>query len=120
MELASIGKVGVLRDYIVKYRKTNNSLTLNSVSDIYHEKKLTLDYLSSNDKLNKNYSDEFKHAYRMLNFSKAIYHIQDDDYINARIAFKNIVSVKFKYRIFYCLLHLPINKKILLRKLLGY
>ena len=120
MELASKNRVGVITDYIVRYRKTNNSLTLNSASKIYHEKKYTLDYLISNEKLYRSYTVEFDFAYKMLNFSKAIYHIAEDDYVKARLSFKKIVKIKFKYRVFYYLLHLPIRKKTLLRKLLGY
>jgi glycosyltransferase involved in cell wall biosynthesis len=120
MGLASIGKVGIISDYIVTYRKTNNSLTLNSTSRIYKEKKYTLDNLFSNNRLSKKYTKEFKCAYRMLNYSKAIYYIGEDDYNNARIAFKEIVGVKFKYRVFYYLLYFPISKKTLLKKLLGY
>jgi len=120
MELASIGKVAIIKDYIVKYRKTSNSLTLNSVSIIHKEKKYTLDRLSSNKRLFNNYQEEFNIAYLMLNFSKAIFYIGEDDNINARIAFKKIARVKFKYRIFYYLLYLPISKQFLLKKLLGY
>ncbi len=120
MELASIGRVGVLEGCIVRYRKTNDSLTLNSADKIYKEIKHTLDRLSDNIELAEHYDAEFKYAYKMLNYSKTICYISNENYQEARASFKKIIDVKIKYRFFYYLLFLPISKKFLLKKLLGY
>ena len=120
MKLASTGRVGVISDHIVRYRKTNNSLTVNSTYKIYKENKYTLDHLCSDKKLLKKYNKEFRYAYKKLNYAKAIYLIEVEDYKGARSACKQIVSIKFKYRVFYYLLYLPVSKKFLIKKLLGF
>ena len=119
MEIASRYVVGVLPEFIVKYRVLDNSLSKRTVDIASAEIKFTLDKISShNPKIKKKFTKEFIQAYNKLNYYNAVAFIYRNDRKGARKEIASIASSKVEYCIFYFLLFLPVSNETIL-KILG-
>ena len=119
MEIASIYPVGVLKDFVVKTRIHDDSLSKKTVSIASSEIKLTLDnILAKTPEMRHNFSKEFDSAYNKLHFYDALSAIYLNDRRLARQYLKPVINSKLQYLLVYLLLLLPVsNQKIL--KYLG-
>jgi glycosyltransferase involved in cell wall biosynthesis len=117
MRVAALADVCVLQECLVKYRKTSDSLTARSCELIYSERKYTLDQLSKDEELLKINRSAFNFSYKMLNYFKAISHINKGEKKLARKCFREVINIKWKYKIFYFVLFLPLSNKFILKKI---
>ena len=119
MEIASIYSIGVLKDFVVKTRIHDDSLSKKTVSIASSEIKLTLDnILAKTPEMRHNFSKEFDSAYNKLHFYDALSAIYLNDRRLARQYLKPVINSKLQYLLVYLLLLLPVsNQKIL--KYLG-
>ncbi len=76
MHIASVSKVHVIADFIVKYRKLINSLTSKNIDVWGSEMQYTLDKIFENAKdLKEKYPKEYQTAYAKVAYNKACYFI---------------------------------------------
>ncbi|MDC0229381.1 glycosyltransferase family 2 protein [Deltaproteobacteria bacterium] len=119
MEVVSRYCVGVLKDFIVKYRVQDDSLSKKTLDIAASEVQFTLDKISQRDpKLKQEFAREFDQAYKKLHYYDAIAAIYKNDRKQARMVLQPIISTKIQYFILYLLLFLPFSKKKIL-KILG-
>lgn len=119
MKVSTLGHVCVINDYIVKYRKHDNSLSSRTYHLIHKEMRYTLDLLFQDENLLSNNKVAAATAYKMLSFYEAIPHIFNRDYSRARVCISKVVSIRLKYLFLYLLLFLPIPPNILIKKIVG-
>jgi glycosyltransferase involved in cell wall biosynthesis len=117
MRVAALGDVSVLKECLVKYREMPDSLTARSCELIYSERKYTLDQLSKNEGLVTKNRSAFDFSYRMLNYFKAISYINNGEKKLARACFREVMSIKWKYKLFYFMLFLPLSSSFFLKKI---
>ena len=119
MRFAIDQKVSSTANYLVKYRKTPGSLTTQSLELIGSEVEITLNKLSTSKAFPNNLHTYLNKAFNLADFYKCLPYINQGDYKTARkFAYKG-VGAKKKIIIFYLLLWLPINRKWLLKLILG-
>jgi len=118
MEIASRYPIGVLPDYIVKYRVLSNSLSRKTLHLVSTENKYTLDHILERDKkISIQYPEAVKAAYSKLHYYNAINFISKDMLNEAKNEIKTVLTQRWEYIILYILLHLHLPKKYLLRLL---
>jgi len=119
MEIVSRYSVGVIHDYIVKYRILDNSLSKKSLDIASSEIKFTLDRISEQmPGLRKKFVKEFDSAYKKLNYYDAVAAVYRDNRKQARKKLWPIINSRIEYLIFYILLLLPVSNYLVL-KILG-
>ena len=120
MMIASKSQVGVIKDFLVKYRISTGSLSKKCLELVYTENKFTLDrILKTHSELEKKYYPEFNYAYLKLHYYKAIFFISRGDNFNAR---KQLLKTKWsdwRYIVLYIVLLFPIVKKKYLLRLVN-
>ena len=107
MPLASRSKVMVIKEFVVKYRKLENSLTAKNIDVWWSEMQYTLDKIFTNTALEKRYQREYIQAYAKVAYYKARYHMSRGDKIAAREALGSHKFVDFRYFGLYYLLFFP-------------
>ena len=119
MKIASKHKIGVLRDYLIKYRFSPNSLSNNTTSIASIEMRHTLDEIfMKSPELKLAYKKESKAAYDKAQYYEVVSAIYKKDKILARKELERIMFSKIEYLILYLLLSLPISSNNIL-KILG-
>lgn len=110
MRIVSKYNVGVIREYLVKYRKLKNSLTSKKIDRWGIEMQQTLDYIFSNNQLLKNkYKKEYKIAYAKVSYNKAQYLISINKKYEATKELSKYKFVHYKYFILYISSIFPIG-----------
>jgi len=118
MEIASRFKVGVINQYIVKYRIVKESLSKKTMHLVSEEIKLTLDaILNRAPEMMMLYKKEFNKAYAKLNYYDAINYISLGKFSAARKTMREIIMQRWEYLALYILLFFPISNQLLLRLL---
>jgi glycosyltransferase involved in cell wall biosynthesis len=119
MEIASRYPVGVSREFIVKYRILDDSLSKQTTDIASSEIRFTLDKIAKQSpKLKTKFSEEFNNAYDKLRYYDAIANIYNNNRMQAREYLRPIIKNKFTYLIIYFLLCVPFPNRFLL-KILG-
>jgi len=118
MKIAAQYRIGVIQDYIVKYRHTSDSLSRKTLHLAASENRQTL------DELQKMYPDVVRscgellvEARAKLNFYDAVNYINMSAYGKARSVLKPVIRYHWQFLIIYWLLFLPIPKNWMLRAL---
>ena len=119
MKIATLGHVDVINDYVVKYRKHDNSLSSRTYHLIHKEMRYTLDALFADHRLLYNNKLSAEIAYKMLCFYEAIPYIDSGDFAQARLCLKKVASLKLKYFLLYLLFFLPIPPRFIVKKIVG-
>lgn len=118
MRIASQFKLYALADYLVEYRKSENSLTSKLVDRIAPEMEFTLNNIE--DELLK-YGKEVKNlvkARQMLNYYRSLSFVQSGDFGEARKLIFRATKVKKKYFLYLFLMFFPIKSSWMLKKML--
>jgi len=116
MEIASRYPIGVMDDYIVKYRVLSDSLSRKSLHLVSKEIEYTLNNILSRDpRLKLKYPQAFRSAFRKLNYYNAIDMINREEFKEARKELLDIILCSPKYLILYILTFLGFSKKTILR-----
>ncbi|MFV1984633.1 MAG: glycosyltransferase family 2 protein [Thiohalomonadales bacterium] len=118
MELASRYPVGIIKDYIVKYRISSDSLSRKTHHLVSNEIKYTLDAIfERSPELTKKYKKAVNGAYSKLHFYEAVSSIYQNNYKKARQSLKIILVKRWEYAVLYILLFLPIPNSFILKLL---
>ena len=119
MKIACKNSIGVIHDYISKYRILDNSLSRQSLEVASKEIRHTLDFISKEyPSLRQIFFKEFKAAYTKLHYYNAVSMLYKKDRISAKREIKKIKNEEVEFFILYFLLIPPLsNTKIL--KILG-
>jgi len=108
MSICVKSKVCVIKDYIVMYRKLNNSLTSKNIDVWWSEMKYTLDRIfEENLNFKENYSKEYNLAYAKVAYYKARYLINENKKIMAINELSKYKFTNYKYFILYIILLFP-------------
>ena len=101
MKIASVYKVGIIKEALVKYRKLKNSLTNKKIDRWWIETKETLDAIFENNKLLKSkYPKEYEIAYAKVSYYKACYLISIG---NKKEASQELYKMKFVNKTYFIL-----------------
>jgi len=121
MQIAAQYNVGVIKEPLVFYRVSSNSLSRHTFDIVSYEMKLTLDKLfTSSPELRKKYKNSVDAAYSKLNYYDAVAMIYKSNFVLARKKLKKIVFKRWEYLTLYLILYLPISQRIILRLLNRY
>ena len=119
MEIASHNPVGVVQDFIVKYRILQDSLSKKTLYIAGSEVRFTLDSIAKKSpELKEKFKEEFNQAYGKSNYYDVVAAIYNNDRKQARKKLQLLTSLKYEYLFLYLLLFLPLPNRIIL-KLLG-
>ncbi len=109
VDIASKFEVFVIKDFLVKYRKLDDSLTSKNISVWWSEMKYTLDRIfRENSDLKKKYSQEYKSAYAKVAYNKAQYLTSINKKNDAQIELSKYKFVNYKYFILYLASFFPL------------
>lgn len=119
LEISSRYPVGVVQEFIVKYRVLDDSLSKRTVDIASAEIQFTLDRIAQRaPELKSRFFKEFQHAYQKLHYYDAVAAIYRNDRKQARSELRPVITTRIEYLFLYILLLLPLsNQKIL--NLLG-
>jgi glycosyltransferase involved in cell wall biosynthesis len=118
MEIASRHMVGVIKDFLVKYRVVANSLSKQTLDIAAPELRYSLDrILSGNPQLKSKYPSEITGAYAKLHYYDAVAAIYQDNRKEARNRLKPAVRHNMAFIFLYLLLYLPIPVSVTLKLL---
>jgi len=121
MQIAAQYNVGVIKEPLVFYRVSSNSLSRHTFDIVSYEMKLTLDKLfTSSPELRKKYKNSVDAAYSKLNYYDAVAMIYKSNFVLARKKLKKIVFKRWEYLTLYLILYLPMSQRIILRLLNRY
>lgn len=109
MSIASHSKIYVIKEYLVKYRRVENSLTSKNIAVWWSEMKHTLDTLFSDLELQERYKLGKKTAYAKVSYYKACYLMSLDRPKEARRELAPYKFVDYRYFILYISAFLPKN-----------
>ena len=116
MQIASLEKVGVLREVLVNTRKHSGALTHKKLYCVRDELKSTIDrIILRNPSLKVQYQSELKSAYAKFEFYHTRYLISQGDNSAARATIKPVIKTRWEYFLLYLLLLLPLPKTIFMR-----
>jgi glycosyltransferase involved in cell wall biosynthesis len=119
MRIASEYKLSALSDFLVEYRKADNSLTSRMLDRIAPEMEYTLNGLYKTlSKLNKENKNLDK-AIQMLNYYKSLPLIQEGKYREARKYIYKSIRVRKRYFVYFILMFFPVKNTWILKKMLG-
>lgn len=118
MKIASKNKIGVQKDFIVKYRILKNSLSIDTIHLAGAEVRLTLDHISLNlPKLKNSLKKEFENAYSKCIYYESIAAIYVNNYFEARKLLRPLINLKYEYLFLYIILFIPLHNRLILRLL---
>jgi len=118
MEIASRYPVGVIDDFVVKYRIVADSLSNKTVDIASSEIKFTLDRIFNRDpSLKEKYPNEVDQAYAKLHYYDAVAAIYHHDHSTARAMLRNVIFRRWEYFVLYLVLWVPISDRLILRML---
>ncbi|MBI3632685.1 MAG: glycosyltransferase family 2 protein [Candidatus Vogelbacteria bacterium] len=118
MKIAAQHPVGVLHDFIVKYRRSPDSLSRKTFHLVAKEMGQTLDELQAlYPEIVTSCNKAMMEARLKLNFYDAVNHINMGDYIAAQSALRPIIWNQWEYLAMYLTLFLPIPREWILRVL---
>jgi glycosyltransferase involved in cell wall biosynthesis len=116
MKIASNFPIGVIKNNFVNYRKTNKSLSTQSIDIASSENRYTLDYIfSKNPELRQRFDKEASMAYDKITYYSVVACISKKNRPAAR---KNMHKIKFKrweYLVLFTLLFLPLSNNLILK-----
>ena len=116
MEIASRFPVGVLQDFIIKYRLLEDSLSKKTLDIVSTEVRFTLDNIVERaPELRKEFDKEFESAYNKLHFYDAVAAIHNNNRKLARSEIWNVIETKVEYFLLYLLLLLPLSNQRILK-----
>jgi glycosyltransferase involved in cell wall biosynthesis len=101
MKIISKYEVSIIKEYIVKYRKLENSLTSKNIAVWWSEMKYTLDNIFQDLSLKEKYRKEYEYAYAKVAYNKARYLISIDKKDEASHELAKYKFVDIKYFILY-------------------
>jgi glycosyltransferase involved in cell wall biosynthesis len=106
VSIASNSEVCVISDFVVKYRKLEDSLTSKNIDVWWSEMKYTLDKLFlGNNSLKDKYKKEFKVAYAKVVYYKARYLMNINKEKDAREELSNVKFVSYVYFVLFIASH---------------
>lgn len=109
VEISSKYQVGVIKDYLVEYRKHSSSFTNNNIDLWGLEMEFTLNRLiKSYPFLKKQYENEFILAYSKVKYYKAYYLISINKKDEAKFLLSEIKFIKPVYLFLYIVSHFPV------------
>jgi len=119
MRIASNFKLCALSDFLVEYRKSENSLTSKMLDRIAPEMEYTLNSLDK--KLNKSAKENqnFTKAFQMLNYYKSLPLIQKGNYKEARKFLYKSTRVRKRYFVYFLFTFFPVKNTWILKKMLS-
>lgn len=118
MEIASRFSVGVVKEYIVKYRVHPGSLSSRTLHLAGEECQFTLDKITTRDlTVAKKYPNALKEAYGKVNYYDSINMINNRSYGKARKELRSVVFLRWEYTALYLLLCVNFPSRVLLRML---
>jgi len=116
MEIASRYDLGVIEDYIVKYRHTANSLSKQTTDYVSSEIKYTLDGIFNRDpNLKEIYSAQVELSYGKLHYYDTINALLKNERVIAKRHMSEIKFQRWQYFLLYTFLYLPISDKLILQ-----
>jgi glycosyltransferase involved in cell wall biosynthesis len=115
MKIASENEVGVLSDYLVKYRKVSNSLSSKTLNIVSSEVESSLNEVIENNKI-------FKYVFKRelvvhrdkLKFYRAVSEIKNNRITKARKILLTIVFNDYKYFLIYIMLFFHVPSRLVL------
>ena len=108
MKIASNSNVYVIKEYIVKYRKLEDSLTSKNIDVWWIEMKNTLDKIFlENNELKKMYPREYKMAYAKVAYYKAQYLLSKDNKEEAKKELSKYKFIHINYLLLYIISFFP-------------
>ena len=118
MDIASRHPVGVIIDYLVKYRIVTNSLSKQTLDIASSEIRFSLDrILSANQKLREIYPAQIASAYSRLHYYDAVALIHQNNRRGARNKLKPVMFDAAAFLLLYLVLYLPLPSRLILRLL---
>jgi glycosyltransferase involved in cell wall biosynthesis len=119
MTIASMTEVGVISDFIAKYRVVRDSLSKKTIELASDEYKFTIDEIAKrNPALRQKLSIDFDSAYNKAKYYEIISDIYNNEKTKARYKLRPISTLKIEYFLLYLILFIPLPNKLIL-KLLG-
>ncbi len=119
MTIASMAEVGVISDFIAKYRIVRDSLSKKTIELAPDEYKFTIDEIAKrNPALRQKLSIDFDCAYNKAKYYEIISDIYNNEKTKARYKLRSIFTSKIEYFLLYLILFIPLPNKLIL-KLLG-
>jgi glycosyltransferase involved in cell wall biosynthesis len=116
MNILALSPVGVIQDFIVRYRIVENSLSRETVDLVSGEMKYTLDELVElNQELHNKYAAEFTTAYQKLHYYDAIAALYHSNKKLSRQKLKPVIFNRLSYFAIYLLLLSPLSSQKILR-----
>jgi glycosyltransferase involved in cell wall biosynthesis len=119
MRIAYENKLSSVSDFLVEYRKSDNSLTSKMIEHIAPEMEYTLSCLKKEITRQNRKINNFDKAIQMLNLYKSLPFIQNGNYKEARRLIYKATGVKKRYFIYIFLMFLPIKSEWMLKKILS-
>lgn len=118
MEIALRHDVGVVRDFLVKYRIVQGSLSQKTIDLAPIEIKYSLDSISSAKGFSSNkYEKQLGKAYKKLLYYNAIAALSKGDRFSAKSFMRQIIFNRPLYLVIYFLLNLPLSDRFILQLL---
>ena len=118
MRIAAEYNVGIVKEPLVMYRISPNSLSKQTVDIASREIKITLDEIFSKlPALELKYKKSATAAYAKLNYYDAVNFIRQSNFSQARLKLKEVMFQRWEYLALYLLLFLPCPKSLILRVL---
>ena len=118
MVIASRYSIGVISDYIVKYRVLDNSLSRKTINLAASEVQFTLDrILKQQPEMRRKYISAFKQAYAKVHYYSAISSLYKSNRWQAINEIRTIVFVRYEYLLIFLLLLLPVRSKFIFKLL---
>lgn len=118
MLIAASHPVGVIPDYVAKYRVYPGSLSKKLYNRVAPEVKITLDALSERaGREDKELDAAYAFAYNKLHYYDAIYHLSEGRYRQAREELAGILLISPKYLVLYLLILFSLPKAVILKLL---
>ena len=120
MQIASYYPIGVIPDYVVKYRVLDNSLSKKTINLAASEVQFTLDrILIQKPETRQRYASELKQAYAKVHYYSAISSLYKSNRWQSINEIRTIVFVRYEYLLILLLLLLPVRSKFILKLLRG-
>ncbi len=101
MKSAGRNKFYVVKNYLVKYRKLENSLTSKNIDVWWSEMKHTLDQIFQDPALKEQYQKEYAYAYAKVSYYKACHLMSIDKKSDATDELSHYKFVSYQYFILY-------------------
>jgi len=118
MEIVSRYSIGVISDYIVKYRVLDNSLSRKTINLAASEVQFTLDgIIKQQPEMRRKYISAFKQAYAKVHYYSAISSLYKSNRWQAINEIRTIVFVRYEYLLIFLLLLLPVRSKFIFKLL---